>query len=337
MRTDLAIDLGTANTLVYQQGRGIVYNEPTVVAVGGRDGAVVAVGERAWELVGQTPASLVAIRPLRHGRITDPDLTLHMLRLLLRDVGVGRFSRPRILMCVPAGSTDVERRAVVDATKDAGGRNVSLIDEPLAAAIGAGLPVDEPIGTLVVDIGGGASEAAMISGGGIVTQTGIRLGGFDMDAAIVNHVRRRFDVAIGERTAERVKISIGSGAPTLPEDAAMDVTGRELSSGAPRTIRLRADEIGEALSETTAAIAAVAKACLAESPPELAYDVLEHGIFLTGGGGMLHGLDLRLAEACEVPVHLAERPLEAVVLGAGRCLGLARYAAVTFATPPRRR
>ncbi|MGH2740576.1 MAG: rod shape-determining protein [Actinomycetota bacterium] len=333
---DIAIDIGTANTLVYQEGSGIVFNEPAVAAVGGRGGSVVAIGERAWEMVAETPASLVAVRPLKRGSIVDYDLTLQILRLVMRQVGLGRLARPRTLVCVPAASTDVERRAMAEATKSAGARTVALIDQPLAAAIGARLPIEEPIGSLVVDVGGGSTEAAMIASGGIISKTGLSLGGFDMDAAIVEHIRSRYDVAIGDRTAERVKIAIGSASSTSGDDE-MEVTGRELASGAPRTLQLTSGEVRDALTDSTAAIAESTKSCLADSPPELAYDVLEGGIFLTGGGAMLKGLDLRIAEACEVPVHVADKPLEAVVLGAGRCLGLDRDVIRAYAATPRRR
>lgn len=333
---DIAIDIGTTNTRVYREGSGIVFDEPTIAAVGGRGGSVVAIGERAWEMVAETPANLVAVRPLRHGSIVDYDLTLQILRLVFREIGAGRLSRPRALVCVPAAATDVERRAMAEATKSAGARTVALIDEPLAAAIGARLPIEEPIGSLVIDVGGGATEAAMIASGGIISRTALGLGGFDMDVAIVEHVRTRYDVAIGDRTAERVKIAIGSASPTIEEEA-LEITGRELATGAPHTLQLTTSEIREALSQTTADIAESAKSCLAESPPELAYDVLEGGIFLVGGGAMLRGVDLRIAEACEVPVHVADKPLEAVVLGAGRCLGLDRGAVRAYAATPRRR
>lgn len=318
---DLAIDLGPANTLVFQEGRGIVFNEPTDTAVSGRDGVVLSMGDRAWEMVGHSPANVVAVRPLRRGIVTDYDLTLQMIRLILQDLGVTRFSRPRVLVAVPAGSTDVERRAVTDATRAAGAKDVSLIESPMAAAIGAGLPSGEPIGSFILDVGGGACEAAMIASGGIVAKRSARVGGFDMDAAIQHLVRDAYGVAIGDRAAERVKIAIGSAYP-LFDDAATEVRGRDLATGSPRTVRLAREEVRDALAATVAAIVDATKECLADSPSELSYDVLERGMFLTGGTGQLGGLDVRISEECEVPVHLTERPLETVVIGAGMCLGM---------------
>ncbi|MBI4260372.1 MAG: rod shape-determining protein [Actinobacteria bacterium] len=316
---DLAIDLGTANTLVYRQGQGIIFNQPTVIAVNSRTGEVLSMGDEAWEMIGRTPGHVVAIRPLRHGAITDFDLTHRMIRHIFQRVGVPRFPKPRVLICVPSAITDVERRAVTEAASSAGARAVTLVEQPLAAAIGAGLPIHEPVGNLVVDVGGGTSEMAVVSMGGIVAGTSIRVGGFDMDAAIQHHVRRTFDVAVGEKTAEQLKIAIGSAYPAadIPNAA---VRGRELSTGMPTEIEVTEEEVREALSHTVSAIVESTRRCLAESPPELGHDVLETGIFLTGGGGLLRGIDMRLSQECEVPVHLTESPLETVVAGAGRML-----------------
>jgi rod shape-determining protein MreB and related proteins len=316
---DLAIDLGTANTLVYRQGEGIVFDQPTVIALNTRSGDVLAMGDDAWEMIGRTPGHVVAMRPLRHGAITDFDITEHMIRLILKRVGVSRFPRPRVLICVPSAITEVERRAVKEAARGAGGREVALVEEPLAAAIGAGLPVHEPIGNLIVDIGGGTSEMAVVSMGGIVTGKAIRVGGFDMDAAIQQHVRKVYGIAVGERTAEEMKMAIGSAYPT-PGLPGAKIRGRDLATGMPKEVDVSEEEVREALSESVQRIVEATRDTLATSPPELAHDVLETGMFLTGGGSLLHGLEVRLAKECEVPVHLTEQPLETVVLGAGRML-----------------
>jgi rod shape-determining protein MreB len=319
MARDLAIDLGTANTLVYRQGDGIVFNEPTVIALNTRTSDVLALGDEAWEMIGRTPGNVVAMRPLRHGAITDFDITEHMIKLILRRVGVGRLSRPRVLVCVPSAITEVERRAVKEAAHMAGARDVALVEEPLAAAIGAGLPIHEPVGNLVVDIGGGTSEMAVVSMGGIVTGKAIRVGGFEMDAAIQQHVRRVYGIAVGERTAENMKMAVGSAYPIRGIPTA-HVRGRELATGLPKGVDVGEEEVREALSEPVRLIMDAARDSLAESPPELAHDVLETGMFLTGGGSLLKGMEVRLAEECEVPVHLTDQPLETVVIGAGRML-----------------
>jgi rod shape-determining protein MreB len=316
---DLAIDLGTANTLVYRQGDGIVFDQPTVIAVNTRSGDVLAMGDEAWEMIGRTPGHVVAMRPLRHGAITDFDITEHMIRLILKRVGVSRFPRPKVLICVPSAITEVERRAVKEAARGAGARDVALVEEPLAAAIGAGLPVHEPVGNLIVDVGGGTSEMAVVSMGGIVTGKAIRVGGFDMDAAIQQHVRKVYGIAVGERTAEQMKMAIGSAYPT-PGLPAAQVRGRDLATGMPKEVEVSEEEVREALSESVQRIVEATRDTLATSPPELAHDVLETGMFLTGGGSLLHGMEVRLAKECEVPVHLTEQPLETVVLGAGRML-----------------
>ena len=319
MARDLAIDLGTANTLVYQRQRGILFSEPTVLALNKETGAVLAMGEEAWQMIGRTPGYIVAVRPLRSGAISDFDVTEKLIRLILQRSGVNRLSRPKVLVCVPSALTEVERRAVEEATLSAGARSCYLIEEPLAAAIGAGLPIHEPVGNLVVDVGGGTSEVALISMGGIVTNTAVRIGGFDIDAAIQNWVRREYTIAIGERTAERMKIAIGSAFP-LAEEKKAELRGRDLSTGLPKNILITSEEIREAINEPVKAIVSAVIECIGGSPPDLVQDVLTNGITLAGGGGMLSGLDMLLSQQAEVPVHVTKQPLEAVVLGAGKCL-----------------
>lgn len=319
MARDLAIDLGTANTLVYQKQKGILFGEPTVLALNKDTGAVLAMGEEAWRMIGRTPGYIVAVRPLRSGAISDFDVTEKLIRLILHRSGVNKFSRPKVLICVPSALTEVERRAVEEAALQAGARTCYLIEEPMAAAIGAGLPIHEPLGNLVVDVGGGTSEVALISMGGIVTNTAVRVGGFDLDAAIQNWVRREYTVAIGERTAERIKIAIGSAFPMAQEEKA-ELRGRDLATGLPKTILITSEEIREAIADPVRSIVTAVVECIGSSPPDLVQDVLTHGITLTGGGGMLSGLDMLLSQETEVPVHVTEQPLEAVVMGAGRCL-----------------
>jgi rod shape-determining protein MreB len=316
---DLAIDLGTANTLVYARGRGIVLNEPTVIALNSKTNDVLAMGHEAWQMIGRTPGYIVAVRPLRKGAITDFDITERMIRLLLQRVGVSRFNRPRVLICVPSAITEVERRAVEEATRRAGAVGAYLIEQPMAAAIGAGLPIHEPIGNMVVDVGGGTTEVAVISLGGVVALQAIRTGGFDVDAAIQAYVRREYGMAIGERTAEEIKMAIGSGFPTGDERKA-EVRGRDLMTGLPKTAVLSPAEVREAIEEQLCAIVDSVVRCLGQAPPELAQDLIIQGIHLVGGGGMLRGLDRRLSEETALPVHLVDMPLECVVLGAGRCL-----------------
>ncbi len=319
MGRDLAIDLGTANTLVYRQGDGVVFDEPSVVAVNASSGAVEAMGEEAWQMIGGRSGNVLAVRPLRQGVMTEFDITQRMIQTVLRRVGVGRFPKPRVLACIASQSSEVERRAVEEAIRVAGGKGVVLVEEPLAAAVGARLPIHEPIGNLIVDIGGGITELAVASMGGIVSGVAIRTGGFDLDAAIQAHIRTRYAVAIGEKSAEEIKIAIGSAFPG-PRNKAAVVTGRALASGAPQEVRVTEDEVRHAMSEPVARIVAAARKTLEEAPPELTHDVLEAGMFLTGGGGLLRGLDLLLSQECEVPVHLTERPLETVVLGLGAML-----------------
>lgn len=320
MGRDLAIDLGTANTLVYRQGDGVVFNQPTVVAVHGGSGEVLAMGDEVWQLMGGDSGSVVAVRPLRTGVMTEFDITQRMLEVVVKRSIASRFPKPRVLVAVPSMASEVEKRAIEEAIKFAGGgRNVTLVEEPLAAAIGAGLPIHEPIGNLVVDIGGGRSEMAVVSMGGVVSGRSVQLGGFDLDLAIQEHIRERYGAAIGERSAEEIKIAIGSAFPTSTGKAAV-VTGRELSSGNTVEIEVTEDEVRQAMSSTVRGIVDTARLCLAEAPPELTHDILETGLFLTGGGSMLRGLDMLLAQECEVPVQATERPLETVVIGAGRML-----------------
>jgi rod shape-determining protein MreB len=316
---DLAIDLGTANTLVYRQGDGIVFDEPSVVAIDAGTGRVVSTGEEAWQMIGGRSGNVTAMRPLRHGVITEFDVTRQMVQHVLRRVGISRFPKPRVLVCVPSMSSEVERKAVEEAVESAGGRSVVLVEEPLAAAVGAGLPVHEPMGNLIVDIGGGASEMAVVSMGGIVSGRAVRVGGFDLDAAIREHVRSLHGVAIGEKAAEGIKLAIGSAFPT-PQGRDAAVFGRELSTGNTVEITVDEDAIRQAMAEPVRRMVETARLCLAEAPPELTHDVLETGMFLTGGGALLRGLDLLLAQDCEVPVHVTDRPLETVVLGAGTML-----------------
>jgi len=319
MPRELAIDLGTANTLVYRQGDGIVFNEPTVVAMNQATGKVEAMGDEAWQMIGGRSGNVIAVRPLRHGVMTEFDITQRMLEVVLRRVGVARFPRPRVLVAIASESSEVERRAVEEAVRFAGGKAAVLVEEPLAAAIGAGLPIHEPLGNLIVDVGGGTTELAVVSMGGVVSGVSIRTGGFDLDAAIAEHVRTAYGVAIGEKAAEEIKIAIGSAFPA-PRGAAAAVVGRELSSGAPIEVTVTEDEVRQAMSEPVHRIVEAARRTLAEAPPELTHDVLETGMFLTGGGGLLRGLDLLLSQECEVPVHVTDRPLETVVLGAGAML-----------------
>ena len=319
MGRDLAIDLGSANTLVYRQGDGVVFQEPTVVALHGGTGEVVAMGEEAWQMLGGDSGNVLAFRPLRAGTMTEFDVTQRMLAVVFNRVGVTRFPKPRVVVCMPPVASPVERRAIERAIRYAGGRQLVPVEEPLAAAVGANLPVHEPLGNLIVDIGGGRSEMAVVSMGGVVSGRSSKIGGFDLDVAIQDHIRSRYDVAIGEKSAEELKIAIGSAFPS-PSGRAAKVIGRELASGNTVEVLVDEDEIRQAMAPAVGAIVEEARMTLAEAPPELTHDVLETGMFLTGGGSLLRGLDMLLAQECEVPVHVVERPLEAVVRGAGRML-----------------
>ncbi|MFH7594996.1 rod shape-determining protein [Streptomyces racemochromogenes] len=321
---DIGMDLGTANTLVYARGHGIVLNEPSVVAVKAGTTTALAVGTEAKETIGRTPGSITAIRPLKDGVICDYEAAEEMIRHFVRKAVPGRRPRARMVICVPSGVTPVERRAIVHASTRAGARSVHLIEEPMAAAIGAGLPVAEARGSMVVDIGGGTSEVAVISLGGIVTSQSLRIGGDRLDSAIMDHVRKEHSLLIGERTAEDVKVAIGSAWP-VPEQPELEtraftVRGRERVGGMPKTLELTAADVRAALDEPVEAIIAAVRTTLEECPPELSGDVMEHGIVLTGGGALLPGLDLRMASATGIPVFVADAPLDCVALGSGRCV-----------------
>lgn len=290
-----------------------------MIALNSRNGEVLAMGHEAWQMIGRTPSYIVAVRPLRKGAITDFDVTQRMIRLLLQRVGVSRLNRPRVVICVPSAITAVERRAVTEAAKRAGAADARLIEQPVAAAIGADLPINEPIGNMVIDIGGGTTETALISLGGVVALEAVRVGSFDIDNAIQGYVRREFGIAVGERTAEEIKIVLGSSAPTDDEVNA-EVRGRELMSGLPKTVVLTPGEIREAIDEPVTAMVDSVLSCLAQAPPELAQDLIVQGIHLVGGGGMLKGMDVRLSREAEVQVRLVDAPLEAVAYGAGRVI-----------------
>ncbi len=294
-------------------------NEPSVIALNSRTNEVLAMGRDAWKMIGRTPSYIVAVRPLRQGAITDFEVTQEMIRLLLKRVGVNRFNRPRVVICVPSAITAVEKRAVTEAARKAGATEAQLIEQPMAAAIGAGLHIPEPMANMVVDIGGGTSETALISLGGIVALQAVRVGSFDIDASIITYIRREYGIAIGEQTAEEIKILIGSAYPT-PDEVRAEVRGRELMSGLPKTVILSAAEVRTAIAEPVNTMVDSVLSCVAEAPPELAQDLIERGIFLVGGGSLLKGLDLRLAEETEVPVRMVRQPLESVVLGAGRVI-----------------
>ena len=317
---DMGIDLGTANTLVYVRREGIVLREPSVVARRVDGGEVLAVGEEAKKMIGRTPGDIIATRPLRDGVIADFDTTASMLSYFIRRGLRGRsLMRPRVIVGIPSGVTEVEKRAVIDATLQAGAREAYLIEEPMAAAIGAGLPVSEPVGSMVVDIGGGTTEVAVIALGGIVTARSIRIAGDEMDEAIIQYSRKAYNLLIGERTSEDIKIKIGSAYPQKDEQS-IEVRGRDLVSGLPRTVRMTSNEIREAMAEPIAAIVEAVKMTLERTPPELAADIVDRGIVMAGGGSLLRGLDRLLGEETGMPVTLTEDPLSSVVLGTGRAL-----------------
>lgn len=317
---DMGIDLGTANTLVYVKGRGVVVCEPSVVAMASQSNEVLAVGEEAKRMVGRTPGNIIAVRPLKDGVIADFDVTERMLRHFMnRAVKRRGFIRPRVLVGVPSGVTEVEKRAVIDATLSAGAKDARLIEEPMAAAIGAGLPVQEPTGNMIVDIGGGTTEVAVISLGGIVSHRSIRVAGDEMDEAIVQHVRRAYNLLIGERTAEEIKTVIGA-ANGQTEGRTMEVRGRDLVTGLPKTVTVTDDEVRDALAEPVTAIIEAVRMTLERTPPELAADIMDRGIVLAGGGALLRGIDRLLGEETGMPVHIAEDPVSSVALGTGIAL-----------------
>ena len=319
---DIGIDLGTANTLVFVKGKGFVIREPSVVAVDIRSipHRVVAVGSAAKQMIGKTPGSITAIRPLKDGVIADFEITAEMLRIFIKKaVSNSLFIRARVMIFIPSGVTEVERRAVHDAARSAGARYVSLIEEPMAAAIGSGLPVAEAKGSMIVDIGGGTSEVAVISLGDIVTSRSARVAGDNFDDAIVNYIRRKYNLLIGESTAEEIKIKIGSAYPYEGEGA-LDIKGRNLLDGLPKNIEITSEEVREALSDPVNQILDTIKSTLEKTPPELAADIVDNGIMLTGGGALLRGLDKLIASETQMPVHVAENPLDCVAIGTGNCL-----------------
>jgi len=316
---DMAVDLGTANTLVYVRGKGIVLSEPSVVAIDHRTGEVHAVGSEAKRMLGRTPASISAVRPLKDGVIADFDVTEQMLRHFIRKVSQNRWAHPRVVICVPSGVTGVEKRAVEEASYSAGARWSTLIEEPMAAAIGAGLPIAEPTGSMIVDIGGGTSEVAIISLGGIVVSQSIRVGGDELDEAIISWVKKEYKLLIGSQTAEEIKLEIGSAAP-LPQEEQAEIRGRDLVTGLPKTIVLSSEEIRVALEEPVQAVIDAIKATLDKTPPELASDIMDRGIMLAGGGSLLRGMPERLRNETQMPVHLAESPLTCVAVGSGKYL-----------------
>ncbi len=318
---DVGIDLGTANTLVFVKGKGIVVREPSVVAIQTKTNEILAVGEEAKRMIGRTPGNIVAIRPMRDGVIADFDVTQSMIKYFLRKAIQKRaLVRPRVMVCVPSGVTEVEKRAVEEAAHQAGAREAYLIEEPMAAAIGANLPVQEPTGSMVVDIGGGTTEVAVISLGGIVTPKSIRIGGDELDEYIVQFIKRKYNLMIGERTAEDIKINVGSADIEGRKEQKMDIRGRDLVSGLPKTINITSSEIHDALSEPVASIIDAIKYTLEKTPPELAADIMEQGIMLTGGGALLDGLDRLVRKETGMPVNIAENPLDCVVLGTGKAI-----------------
>lgn len=318
---DMGIDLGTANTLVYIKGKGITIREPSVVAKQQDNNQVLAVGEEAKRMIGRTPGNIVAIRPMKDGVIADFDITEAMLRHFIKKAHKRiRLVHPRIVICVPSGVTEVEKRAVHDAAVHAGAREAYLIEEPMAAAIGAGLPVHEPAGNMVVDIGGGTTEVAIISLGGIVTSDSIRIGGDEMDMSIVQFVKRNYNLMIGERTAEEVKMEIGAAIVDPDNNEIKEVRGRDLVTGLPKTVKVSAEEIKDALKEPIARIIASVKRTLEQTPPELASDVMDKGIIMTGGGSLLRGLDQLISTETGMPVHIADDPLDCVAVGTGKVL-----------------
>lgn len=322
---DMGIDLGTATTLVYVKGRGIVLCEPSVVAIQKGVRNVLAVGEEAKRMLGRTPGNIIAIRPMKDGVIADFEITEDMLRYFIKKVHNRRvFVRPRMVIAIPSGITEVEKRAVKDSAEHAGAREVYLVEEPISAAIGVGLPIEEPSGNMIIDIGGGTTEMAVISLAGIVFSRSIRIGGDEMDEAIIEHLKKTYNLMIGERTAEEVKIKIGSAYP-LEEELTMEVRGRDLVAGLPKTITVSSEEIREAIAGPISAILEATRMTLERTPPELSADLIERGIILAGGGALLRGIDKLISEETGLPVHIAEDPMTAVAIGTGKVLSEIKY------------
>lgn len=325
---DLAIDLGTANTLIYMQGKGIVLNEPSIVAFDRNTKKIVSIGNEARDMVGKTHSEIRTIRPLRDGVIADFEIAEGMLRAFIKKISAGWFSNRRIVICVPSGITEVEKRAVRDSAEHAGSREVHLIAEPMAAAIGVGLDVEAPVGNMIIDIGGGTTEIAVITLSGIANEESIRIAGDEMNSAIIQYLKKNHNLLIGERTAEDIKCKVGSAMP-LVEELAMVIKGRDLVNGIPKTLEINSVEIREALSEAVSAIVNAVKLTLERTEPELSSDILDRGIMLTGGGALLQGLDERIRLESSIPVHVVEDPLTAVVLGTGKVMeDLSRYSKV---------
>lgn len=317
---DIGIDLGTANTLVFMKGKGIIIREPSVVAVDTRTDEVKSVGQEAKDVIGRTPGSIVAIRPLKDGVIADFDITTAMLEQFIRKAMDKTFlARPRVVICIPSGVTAVERRAVKEAAERAGAKRVSIIEEPMAAAIGANLMVADPIGNMVVDIGGGTSEVAVVSLGGIVAAKSVRVGGDEFDNSIINYIKKKYNLLIGERTAEDIKIQIGSAFP-YEDEGTMNIKGRNLLNGLPENIEISSEEVREALQDPLASVLEAVRVTLEKTPPELAADIIDQGITLTGGGALLRGLDKLISQETGMPVYVAENPLDCVAVGTGRVL-----------------
>ncbi len=318
---DLAIDLGTANTLVFVRGKGVVCNEPSVVALDSHTNRVLAVGAEAKRMLGKTPSNIVAVRPMKDGVIADFDVTGEMLKYFIAKVhNRTTFLSPRIVIGVPSAITQVERKAVRDAAEQSGAREIFLIEEPMAAAMGVGLPIDEPSGNMIVDIGGGTTDVAVISLAGIVHSRAVKVGGDKMDEAIVNYIKKKYNLLIGDRTAEQIKIQLGSAFPVPDSDLSHEIKGRDLISGIPKTLRITEEEIREALSEPVSVIVNTIKVTLENTPPELAADIVDRGIVLAGGGALMRGLDLLLREETDLPVVVAEDPLSSVAHGVGKAL-----------------
>lgn len=316
---DVGIDLGTANTIIYVQGRGIVVREPSVVAIDKYEGKVLAAGTEANEMLGRTPDNIIAVKPLKDGVIADFDITQAMIRRFIKQANIGGIFKPRVIVCIPSGVTEVERRAVEETVMQAGAKEVVLIEEPMAAAIGAGLPVEAATGSMIVDIGGGTTEVAVISLGGIVASRSVKIAGNALNSAIINYLKKEHSINIGDKTAEDIKIAIGSAYEDNEEEM-FDVKGRDVSTGLPKTLQIKESEIREAMSENFSEMLEAVKTTLENTPPELAADIMERGIMLTGGGALIKGIDRFITEATKIPAYVAEYPLDCVAVGTGKSL-----------------